>query len=569
MPSNTDAADVQIQWELRIPMRDGVHLAATLYLPTNQPAPCPAIFTLVPYIRQVYHDRGVYFASHGHPFLTIDVRGRGDSEGTFAPLVNEARDGHDIVEWLARQPYCNGKVAMWGGSYMGYAQWATASQRPLHLATIVPVASSFLGVDVPMRNNIHPTYTMQWLTFVSGRASQDKMFADKPFWRRQFRRWLETGARFSDLDRVVGNPSAVFQEWIAHERQGEYWDRLNPTPGQYAKLSFPILTITGSYDGDQPGALTHYREHLRYCSAEARARHYLIIGPWDHAGTRIPVAEFDGIKAGAASVLDLPKLHREWYAWTLQDGQKPEFLRKNVAYYVLGADVWRYTDTLDAITARTQTLYLHSSGAPNDIFNSGLLLSEPQVEAEPDRYIYDPRDVSLAELESEIAPSWSEQRLLHASISKQLFYHTKPFEKDTEISGFFRFSAWLSIDQPDTDFKISIYEVDSEGGAILLSADWMRARYRNSFREEELVRTRAPLLYDFRRFTFISRKVKLGNRLRLVVGPINSIHSQKNYNSGGVVSSESMQDARTVTVALFHDRSHQSLLFIPLGQEET
>ena len=80
---------------------------------------------------------------------------------------------------------------------------------------------------------------------------------------------------------------------------------------------------------------------------EARDRHYLVIGPWDHAGTRTPQAQVGGLKFGTASLVDLPKLHLDWYAWTMQGGAKPEFLQKRVAYYVMGADQWRYADTLE------------------------------------------------------------------------------------------------------------------------------------------------------------------------------------------------------------------------------
>lgn len=106
--------DIRIQWGLRIPMRDGTHLNATLYKPTSTKKPLPVIFTLTPYIADSYHERGSFFAKNGYHFALIDVRGRGNSQGIFEPLANEARDGHDIVEWLAKQPYCDGHVAMWG-----------------------------------------------------------------------------------------------------------------------------------------------------------------------------------------------------------------------------------------------------------------------------------------------------------------------------------------------------------------------------------------------------------------------------------------------------------------------
>jgi putative CocE/NonD family hydrolase len=563
-----DTDRVNMQWSIKIPLRDGVHLSATVYTPRDQKSPAPCIFTLTPYIAQSYHDRGIYFASHGYPFLTVDVRGRGNSEGEFRPLIQEAKDGYDVVEWLARQPYCNGKVSMWGGSYAGYDQWATAKEFPPHLATIVPVAAPFAGVDFPMQENISDTYLMQWLTFTSGHASQDKIFGDRFFWASKNRQWLESGAPFKELDTQIGNPSATFQLWLAHAHLDEYWDSYNPTAEQYAKLSIPILTITGSYDDDQPGALAHYQEYMRNASPEGRARHYLIIGPWDHAGTRTPSATVGGLTFGPASLVDLPKLHLDWYAWTMQGGARPAFLQKPVAYYVIEADKWRYADTLQAVTAESRAYYLDSMNNADNVLTAGSLGVEPP-KGKPDHYLYDPRDLRVAGLEATLDPSdLTAQTLIYAQRGKLLVYHSAPFERDTEVSGFFKLSAWLAIDQPDTDFSVSVYEIRLNGSSILLTSDRLRARYRQSLREEKLITAHTPLQYDFKGFTFTSRQIKKGSRLRLVIEPINSIDSQKNYNSGGEVSSESMKDARPVTVTLYHDHAHPSALFVPMGQKE-
>lgn len=564
-PMVPDAAKVQFTWGVRIPLRDGVHLSATVYTPREQKAPAPCIFTLTPYIAQSYHARGVYFAAHGFPFLTVDVRGRGNSEGEFHPFIQEAKDGHDVVEWLAKQPYCNGKVSMWGGSYAGYDQWATAKEFPPHLATIVPVASPYAGVDFPMFGNVFYPYDMQWLTFTGGHTGQDAIFGDKDFWAAKDRQWFESGRPFASLDTMLGNPSPIFQDWVAHPHPDAHWDAYNPTAEQYAKLSIPILTITGSHDGDQPGALTHYREYMKNASPEGRARHYLIIGPWDHAGTRTPSAQFGGLSFAKASLVDLPKLHLQWYAWTMEGGPKPEFLRKPVAYYVMYADTWRYADTLESITARTLALRLGSNANANDVLSSGDLTQEAP-RGRPDHYVYDPHDLSTAALESTLDPdSLVDQRMIYALRGKQLVYHSAPFEKDTEVSGFFKLSAWIAIDQPDTDFNVSIYEIREDGSSIPLTSDTIRARYRESARHPALIRTKSPLRYDFEHFTFVSQQVKKGSRLRLVLGPINSIYSEKNYNSDGVVASESMADARPVTVMLYHDAAHPSTLYVPLG----
>lgn len=565
-PAPPDSEKVKFQWGVKIPLRDGVKLNATVYTPRQQKEPAPCVFTLTPYISQSYHDRGMYFAAHGYPFLTVDVRGRGNSEGEFRPLIQEARDGHDVVEWLAQQPYCNGKVTMWGGSYAGYDQWVTAKEFPPHLATIVPVASPFVGIDFPTRANIAAPYLMQWLTFTSGNASQANIFGDAAFWGTVNRQWFVSGEPFKNLDTLLGNPSKTFQEWVAHPQLDEYWDSYNPTAEQYSKLALPILTITGSYDADQPGAIEHYRQHMKHGNAEAKAAHYLVIGPWDHPGTRTPQAEFGGMKFGQASLVDLPKLHLDWYAWTMQGGKKPEFLQKRVAYYVMDADRWRYADTLEGLTAGARSYFLDSNGSAADVLASGSLGAAPG-KGKPDQYVYDPRDLSIAEIERGLDPSsLTDQRPIYAQQGKILVYHTAPFERDTEVSGFFKLSAWLAIDQPDTDFAVSVYEIRPDASSILLSSDQQRARYRESERQAKLVTTREPLKYEFDSFTFTSRMVRKGSRLRLVVGPVNSTYSQKNYNSGGDVSSETLRDARAVTVKLYHDKSRPSTLFVPIGQ---
>ncbi|HXU34238.1 MAG TPA: CocE/NonD family hydrolase, partial [Thermoanaerobaculia bacterium] len=280
--------DVDLIWGAKIPMRDGVKLNATVYRPHGQSGGLPVIFTLTPYIADSYHDRAMYFARNGYVYALVDVRGRGSSEGDFDPFAQEDRDGYDVVEWLAKQPWANGKVAMWGGSYAGFDQWATAKELPPHLATIVPAASAHPGVDFPFDHNVFYPYDVQWLTYTSGKTGNGKLFGESGFWFAKFKELYLSGRPFADLDEIVGNPLPIFHRWLAHPHPDAFWDAMVPTPEQFAKISIPILTITGHYDGDQQGAFAFYRDHMKYGNAAAKASHYLIVGPWDHAGTRTP-----------------------------------------------------------------------------------------------------------------------------------------------------------------------------------------------------------------------------------------------------------------------------------------
>ena len=161
--SREAARNVDFTWGVRIPMRDGIHLNATVYRPKGRKK-VPAIFTLTPYIADSYHPRAAYFSQKGYAFALVDCRGRGNSEGTFTPFANEAQDGHDIVEWMASQPWCNGSISMWGGSYGGFDQWMTLREFPPHLKTIVPAASAHAGVDFPFVRYVPGSYEICWQT---------------------------------------------------------------------------------------------------------------------------------------------------------------------------------------------------------------------------------------------------------------------------------------------------------------------------------------------------------------------------------------------------------------------
>src|SRR6267142_4615376 len=154
---------VEMEWGVKIPTRDGVKLNATVYRPHGQKDGLPVIFTLTPYIGDSYTDRAMYFAKHGYVYALVDVRGRGNSGGEFEPFVNDGRDGYDVTEWIAKQPYCDGKVTMWGGSYAGFDQWATLKELPPHLKTIVPAAAAHPGLDFPFQFNIFAPYDMPTL----------------------------------------------------------------------------------------------------------------------------------------------------------------------------------------------------------------------------------------------------------------------------------------------------------------------------------------------------------------------------------------------------------------------
>ena len=579
-----------LRWGMKIPMRDKVELNATLYLParssqgeggpqtnaadTAATTKTPVIFTLTPYISDTYHPRAAYFASHGYAFALVDVRGRGNSGGEFEPFAQESRDGHDVVEWLAKQPFCDGQVAMWGGSYAGFDQWATAKEFPPHLATIVPAAAAHPPLDYPSYLNVGENYDVQWFTLTSGKASQQNLFGDSKFWRTKFLEAYKKHIAFKDLGAFVGNPSPNFLRILKHPTADAYYDAMVPSVDQYTKIALPILTITGQYDGDELGALTFYRDHMANAAPEARAKHFLIIGPWDHAGTRTPTDEVAGIKFGPGAIVDLNDLHRQWYDWTMKKGAKPDFLKNQVAYYLLApgnsgaTGEWKYADNFETLTASPKTFYLDSKdGDANGVFRSGGL-TETRPEQGIDKFVYDPLDTSRGENVEGVEPNEKTAGLdqrLPLSIGKDgLVYHSDALPNETPLIGCPAVTLWLSIDTPDVDLECDLFEIQPDGTSIALWSDLRRLRYRDSLREAKLVRPGEVVKCDFDPGLFVARRLMKGSRLRLVVTGINSILWQKNYCSGGDVAAETAKDAHTCHVQLYHDAQHASAVQLPL-----
>ena len=343
------------------------------------------------------------------------------------------------------------------------------------LATIVPVASAHPPLDYP---SLNVGENHDALVYHTG---------DEKFWRTKFLDAYKKHIAFKTLDSLVGNPSVNFQRILNHPVADAYYDAMVPTREEFQKIALPILTITGQYDGDELGALTYYRDHIANASAETRAKHFLIIGPWDHAGTRTPTDDVGGVKLGAASLLDMNDLHRQWYDWTMKSGPKPEFLKNQVAYYLLapgnnGANgEWKYADNFQTLTANPRSFYLDSkNGDANGVFRSGKL-SEAQPKEGVDRYTYDPMDTHRGEevegTEPDDKTAGLDQR--YASMAEDgLVYHTDPLPNETPLIGCPAVTLCSDRHARHRSYRGSLRN-SADGTSIALWSDIRRLRYRN------------------------------------------------------------------------------------------
>jgi len=549
-------ASYQVQMQVKVPLRDGVHLNATLYRPDPLKDPLPVIFLFTPYPQDTSHSSGAYFAAHGYIYAAVDVRGRGESEGVFDPFAHDAQDGYDLVEWFAKQPWCNGKVAMFGGSYAGGDQWQTAMIRPPHLTTIVPTASAHAGVDFPAFHHILTPYDVQWLALTRGHILYEQVFEDR-LWSDAAKRLYLDKAPFKDMDAYTGTKSEIFQTWIRHPDLDEYWKSRTGSRAQVNAVNIPVLEVTGSHDGDEPGALSYHVD--REASPASAEKTFLVIGPWDHSGTRDPKQDVGDEHFGAASLIDILGLHLQWYDYTMKSGPRPAFLQKNVMYYVAGsgAECWKSADSLSEASSSSLTLFLDASGGAKSVYHSGVL--SPRANgATGGEWQSDPNDLSAAN-----QPDAQPGATLHGD---GLVFHSAPFAEDTEIDGRIDLRLWLSIDAPDTDLAASLYLVTPDGKSHSLTDSALRARYRNSEEKPEPIRENQPEEYRFSPDQpFFAQRAPKGSQLRLVLMSLNDPQHEKNWNSMKPVADQTGQDARVAHIRLLQTTEHPSTLTLPLG----
>jgi putative CocE/NonD family hydrolase len=564
---------VVITWDFKIPARDGVKLSGTVYRPADQKEPLPVILTLTPYIAAHAAKQGNYFAQNGYVFVAVDDRGRGNSEGVFVPGEVEGKDGYDAVEFLARQPWCNGDVATWGGSWLGFTQWSIAKEFPPHLKAIAPTAAVYPGVDYPNPGGMFIAYMLQWLTYVDGHSGNDGLFNESSFWENLYWNHYLSGRPFEQLDVTSGITNTVFRKWLSHPYPDSFWDAMTPSEEQFRRITIPVLTITGHYDGDQRGALTYYRRHMRLASPEAAARHDLVIGPYDHGGTRRPKDELGGFKVGAGAVLDMEKLHKEWYDYVLKGKPRPEFLKDRIAYYLVGEGSWHYVSSWDAFLADPLSLYLRADNAEgHELFQSASLSKDPPAANGALGLVLDPtkpldRD---AYEEKDNGPNYMVgQREAYSVGENSIFFHSAPFNEETELTGIPDLRVWISSNVPDADLHATLSEVRPDGTAVFMSSCWLRLRYRDDPRKPQLLPIDTPVEVDLRDFSFFSHKISRNSRIRLRIELATGPGIERNTHTGGVVASEGIDKARAARLLVMTDPEHASVLRLPRAVSKT
>jgi uncharacterized protein len=522
-----------IEDSVLIKMRDGAKISIVIVRKRDITIKLPSIFIFNIYASKKDRLNAKQIASEGYVGIVANTRGKHLSNDSINPFEYDANDAYDIIDWISKQSWSNGKVGMHGGSYLGFSQWAAAKSLHPALKTIVPQVSVCAGVDFPLQNGIFMTYMLKWIHYVSDNKYLGEDDEDK--WIEAVSKWYKSGLPFSKLDSIYGGKNSIFKKWISHPSFDNYWKKMTPQKNEFSKINIPILSITGYYDDDQIGALHYFKEHYNWNN---NANHYLLIGPYSHggAGEGYPTEEIEGYRIDSVANFPIRELIYQWFDYTLKDSIKPEILKDKINYEVMDKNEWKHVSSMSKMYNDSIIFYLD-----NKISDASYSLSTKKpIQSEPIEQIIDLKDRSEMQFVSGEDVSVF-QNIVDTTLN---IGSEKLLESTLEISGAFSASLLLNINKRDIDVAIAMYEKTPDGKFFGLSSSVQRASYSKNLSKRNLLtpnkKTRIVLTNSY----ITSKLIKKGSQLIIVLGSNHKDASwQTNYGTGKDVSTESIKDA--------------------------
>ena len=549
------------QMNVMVPMRDGVRLATDLYLPPG-PGPFPVVLTRLPYGTDVFmfKELGKFMAREGYVFAAQDTRGTFSSEGAYFPLIFDYDDGHDTIAWVLKQPWCNGKVGMWGGSYFAFTQWESAPDNPA-LAAITPLYGSGNMHKVIYRGGA--TEFVSWTGWNAQMAQQQAERAGRhtdikaDFSQGYYNEPLRD-AQPVDMEAAKKDPVLLqkgVDPWMHHPGDIINASCLNYEPW-YSHTSAPAYMVGGWYDLFLSAQLEDFVRLRAEGQGNARQSR-LIIGPWIHG---MPSSKFEDSRFTG------PRLFGQGFiGWfnTWLKGEKPEAAAP-LKIFVLGENKWR--DEWEWPLKRTvfTDYYLHSGGRANSSAGDGSLSTEKPAGEPGDRFDYDPRNpVPTA------GGSFLGQKTVKAGAKEQreiekrkdvLLYATPSLTQPVEVTGPIQLTLFAASSAKDTDWTAKLVDIFPNGHVQNLQDGIVRARYRDGYAKPSLLEP--GKVYAYTVDLWATANVFLpGHRIGLEISSSNFPQFDRNTNAGGEGGPGNVVTAQQT---IFHRADYPSHLTLPV-----
>ncbi len=559
-----DSYEVTIERGVPVTMRDGITLRADVYRPKAD-GKFPVLLTRTPYDKTGAADFGLKAAARGYVLIAQDVRGRFASQGDWYPFKYESQDGYDTIEWAAALPYSNGKVGMYGGSYVGATQYLAALARPPHLAGICPnyTASNYHDGWTYQGGAFEQWFNESWTTQLAQNTMNHRVQAGSDAIN-----WIQTLPLLSYP--VLESPSAAglapyFTDWLAHPNYDDYWKQWS-IEDHYPQIQVPVFSQGAWYDIFLGGTLRNYARLKNEAGTEAARRgQRLMIYVGGHAGGwndgKVGAVDF-----GNKLPIDLWEATLRWYDNLLEGIANGVDHEKPVRIFVMGKNDWREEDDWPLERAKPTRYYLHSAQPANGLEGGGTLSTAAPAEEKPDHYVYDPNDavptiggpLCCESLPSGIGPE--DQRPAEAR-GDVLVFSSPAFAQDTEVTGPISLDLYVSSSAVDTDFTGKLVDVWPNGFAQNLTEGILRLRYRNSQEKPEL--GNPGEIYHISVDLWATSNVFLsGHKLRLEVSSSNFPRFDRNLNTGEDQARGT--HISKATNVIYHDKPRPSALVLPI-----
>jgi len=564
--------DVKEEAGTQIAMRDGVKLATDIYRPPTE-GKVPVILIRTPYKKEMAEVQGRYYARRGYAVAIQDCRGRFGSEGVWEPFLNESKDGYDTIEWLAAQPWSNGKVGMIGGSYVGWVQWWAASEHPPHLVTIIPnVAPPDPFYNIPYEHGAFFIFgAIWWADILESKATGDlsgialSKIGDKKYGE------MLRALPVIDLDKaVLGKENPYWRQWIAHPVDDNWWARADFL-SKLKNVDIPVFHQSGWFDGDGIGTKLNYLRMKEYGHGNQK----LTIGPWGHTDTA--ARKLGDRDFGPQAIIDLQRDYLRWFDHWLKGVDNGITKEPLVSIFVMGSNQWLHGDTYPLPVTKFTRMYLSGAGKANTSKGDGALtFDEPPDNAPPDRYVYDPADPTpdpdfyetTKEQDQQVRSADEKKKEVeehHETVTAErkdiLVYQTGELKEPLTFAGPLSATIYASTSARDTDWFVTLVEIEKGGTTFKLASGKLRARFRNGVKKPELLRP--DQIYEYTLDLWHTGiTIPPGARLRVEVASALFPMFSRNLNTGG--HNETETKFVTARQAIYHDREHPSHILLPV-----
>lgn len=545
--ARVNALSVEPTLRADVNMRDGIKLATYVWLP-DKATTHPTLLLRTPYGLRYGPEKDTFkryklqaYVDNGYALVIQDTRGTGESSGAYSFYLADGPDGYDTVEWIATQPWSNGRVGMDGVSYLGAVQWLAAREQPPHLQCIAPTAPS--GEYFEELPYIGGAFRLEWALPYLSRVL--KLDAEDLDWQSVFRHRPLNTADAKFLGKVE-----PYQEWLSHPTLDSFWKRLYFDASDFAAIRIPFLTVTGWYDADQPGTLHYWRG----MEAAGGSRGSLIIGPWDHVQTYLGGTEkLGGMSFSKSSAIDLQRERIAFFDRCLKSDTK-QSPPPRARVFITGSNEWRSFDRYPPRAVEQIPYYYTSERGANSRSGDGGLVTTRPANVHTDEYAFDPKQ-PVTYPKGPVDMSGVEQR------QDVLVYSSGPLREPLTILGPITVELHAATDGRDTDWVVSIADVRPDGTSVLLNdgGGILRARYRHGYEQERLVEPDAVEKYTIKLWD-LGHTFLPGHQVRIHVTSSRYPLVNPNQNTGNPVATDVQWRTARQTIYLGGARASRVLL---------